>query len=1306
MASNPSLETNSARKMSTKPNVPRKWGDVTFPTEGILPKQETGAAAFISANKDWDGRGIRVAIFDTGVDPGSAGLQVTSDGKPKILDVVDCTGSGDVDTSDVKELKDGITITGLTGRTLTLGKWATGLKEVHLGIKMAYELFPNGLTKRVKAERKTSFMENQSAAMAHAQSKMAEWDAVNKTPSEEKKREKKDLEAVLDTLKEAAEQYADAGPVFDCVVFHDGSTWRAVIDSDGTGDLTASTPLCNYRDERQYSTIKTVPGCKEVSLLLNYCVTIYEEGKRLSIVCDAGAHGTHVAGIVAANFPESPELNGVAPGAQIVSCKIGDSRLGSMETGVGLVRALIAARDNGCQLINMSYGESFIHEKGGRFAQLASEFVERYGIMFISSAGNNGPALTTVGAPGGTCSALISVGAYVSPGMMEVEYSLREPLPSTNYTWSSRGPAPDGHMGVCIVAPGGAIAPVPTWTLQGKQLMNGTSMSSPNCCGGIALILSALKAQGIAHTPAGVRRAIENSAAQVAGIEPWALGTGLLQVPAAHTLLTTQLDSPAANITINATIPARNGARGLYLRDPAHTESITSVNVFAAPSFHVDCNNEDKVNFEVHVSLKSSAPWCVVPDFLVLNASGKGFDLVVDPATLPEGEASFCEVRGYDSKNPQLGPIFRFPVTAIKPKKLVSPSGAPGEFAMRLPERTYVPGTIDRHFIAVPEGATWAEITFKTREVEGSHMLVLHALQVLPSSAPTGRNQTEIERYIRLKPFHTVTEKVACVGGVTVELCLCKWWASLDSVIVDVDIVFHGLQVSSTSLFIGGNEPVEMEVCAPLRAEDLKVTGKITTLRKALVPSKHVFRQPMDARNTLPQQRYIYELELSYAFEQTEKEAVKVLPRPPMYELLYDSPFEAQMWMVYDSNKQLMGSGDALYPYPMTLPKGKYTMQLLVRHDTKALLDKLKNLVVPVDFTLAKELVASVHSSMQEALIGGDKYSGGPMARGSRVKVFVSPPTDKAPGGKHGDVLVGMLKVGCGEAWSRGTREECSLQVLVPKDAAKDEAKKDDNKDKTDAELEKEEIRDARLKRLKKLREDKKYEAFDLLATALVAEFPSHLPLLEELMSRRNIDGEDGETGAAKSERCALVLKAAEAIVAAVDTPALAAHYGVKHDSDDPAVKDVCKEMDKKKEALISALQCRVERFTEMLAPAPSFDAAEGVSLSAVMPAGKEAHQHLAALWGGLQQWWVAADQGHDEKMRYARLLSQVRRREARPGAAGAELLKMLKSNEGAPNKKVLNEFISLCDQMEWHHWTAHYKNLLLKQFPPKQPLI
>ena len=44
-------------------------------------------------------------------------LKVTSDGNRKIFDLIDCTGSGDVDTSVLRTASDGVLI-GLTGRKL------------------------------------------------------------------------------------------------------------------------------------------------------------------------------------------------------------------------------------------------------------------------------------------------------------------------------------------------------------------------------------------------------------------------------------------------------------------------------------------------------------------------------------------------------------------------------------------------------------------------------------------------------------------------------------------------------------------------------------------------------------------------------------------------------------------------------------------------------------------------------------------------------------------------------------------------------------------------------------------------------------------------------------------------------------------------------------------------------------------------------------------------------------------------------------------------------------------------------------
>lgn len=88
-------------------------------------------------------------------------MQVTPDGKPKILDFIDVSGSGDVDTSTVKKVDADGTITGLSGRKLKIPEsWVNPTGGYHLGIKAINELYAEDLLKRVQEEKKASHTES------------------------------------------------------------------------------------------------------------------------------------------------------------------------------------------------------------------------------------------------------------------------------------------------------------------------------------------------------------------------------------------------------------------------------------------------------------------------------------------------------------------------------------------------------------------------------------------------------------------------------------------------------------------------------------------------------------------------------------------------------------------------------------------------------------------------------------------------------------------------------------------------------------------------------------------------------------------------------------------------------------------------------------------------------------------------------------------------------------------------------------------------------------------------------------------
>ncbi|MCH8830735.1 MAG: S8 family serine peptidase, partial [Planctomycetes bacterium] len=774
-----------------------------------------------------DGRGVVVAVFDTGVDPGAAGLLTTSHGKPKIIDIVDGTGSGDVVMEHIPKPQ-GNTIVGLTGRTLKLNpKWKNPTGEFRIGWKPASELFPRSLAARMKRERKRAFDRAHRKIEIRLRRKIADWSAAHPSPSAKHRQQKQELQGQLERLQAEANP-ADPGSVFDCVVFHDGKHWRAVVDTDEDGDLGDEIALTNYRAERKYATFGKGAG-------LNFSVNIYENGKRLSIVCAAGAHGTHVSGIIAAHYPDQPELNGIAPGAQIVSVKIGDTRLGAMETGAGLVRGLRTVIENKCDLINMSYGEATSIPNRGRLIALLSDVVRKQGVIFVASAGNEGPALSTVGSPGGTSSEIIGVGAYISPQMMAVEYTLRKKLPGLPYTWTSRGPASDGDTGVNIFAPGGAISPVPQWTLQKSVRMNGTSMASPNCCGGLALLLSALKAQKITYSPSSIRRAIANTARRIDSADVFAQGPGLLQVDRALSYLQKNEKQIGEQLQFDVRVSGGKTTRGIYLRSARESSQPMVATVSIKPVFPQNAKPNAKTKFELRFSLQATKEWVETGKFALMTHGGVRISVRVDPTKLAPG-AHFAEVHGFDANNSERGPIFRVPITVLKP----TPMTARNENGCAYNEKglAFAAGRLHRRFIVVPEGAEWADLSLRvTTPGKQPRRFVVHTLKALPGRSI---DDVAVRKYVTLQHGRQQVHSISVRGGRMMELCLAQYWSSLGKSELSFELNFRGLRPDCRTLSLSPGTPTA-------RVAVTALTGRERLSPSAVLKTHRTFHPPQSA---------------------------------------------------------------------------------------------------------------------------------------------------------------------------------------------------------------------------------------------------------------------------------------------------------------------------------------------------------------------------------------------------------------------------------------------------------------------------
>ena len=448
------IARDSAAPPATEPVLPPSYAYAA----GLMPLASTGVDQFRARHATYDGRGVVIGILDSGVDPGAAGLAVTSTGAPKILDLRDFSDEGRVFLTPVVPSPDGtVTVAGhsLMGagriaRITSATTWYAGeLRELPLGRSPAADLNGNG-------------------------------------------------------------QNTDAFPV---IVVKATDGWVAFMDTNLNGSFDDETPVRDYRQGHEMIAL----GSKPLTMAAN--LDERNGAPLLDFVFDNSSHGTHVAGIAAGHdLFGIPGFDGVAPGAQLLGLKISNNARGGISVTGGMQRAMAyAARyaeQRGLRLVlNLSFGVGNELEGRAEIDSIVNAFLAAHpAIVFAISAGNDGPGLSTIGFPGSADLALSTGAAY--PGTFAQLARPEGPRAPNNVGWwSARGgelAKPD------LLTPGVAFSAVPRFDM-GQEIKGGTSMAAPQAAGLAACLISALAQEGRSVGAAEIGQALRVSAIRYAG---------------------------------------------------------------------------------------------------------------------------------------------------------------------------------------------------------------------------------------------------------------------------------------------------------------------------------------------------------------------------------------------------------------------------------------------------------------------------------------------------------------------------------------------------------------------------------------------------------------------------------------------------------------------------------------------------------------------------------------------------------------------------------------------------------------------